>query len=229
MNFQYTLLSKRKLQWFVDNGYVDSWEDPRFKKKKNEWPPFFKKIKKKLWPNKLGKNTIYNADSQLFVVSWDVVWQLRHFPNSFLHKVCVLTVCEFLDTILTGKNVNCDTIKSICSGASKAFVLMEPEKLWAVNKKIIDPIIPRFTAIAEGRVLVTLTNYDKVENKRYNYAWRNSLCELELLISPRKICSRFVVFQSTRRIPIWEPRFWPTPKKSSSKEKMPKHLNKTKR
>ncbi len=36
---------------------------------------------------------------------------------------------------------------------------MEWDKLWTINKKIIDPICPRHTAVLEEqRVIVTLTN-----------------------------------------------------------------------
>jgi len=100
LNFAFTLLSKRKLQWFVDQGRVDGWNDPRF--------PTIQGI-------------------------------LRR-------GMTVEALREFI----------------ISQGASKSLTLMEPEKLWAVNKKIIDPIVPRFTVIADdGKVLFVLSDGPK--------------------------------------------------------------------
>jgi len=87
LNFKYILLSKRKLQWFVDTGKVEGWDDPRF-------------------PTIQG--------------------MLRRG----------LTVEALKEFVLS-------------QGASPRLNLMEIEKLWAINKKIIDPVIPRFTAIAK--------------------------------------------------------------------------------
>eukprot|EP01116_Phalansterium_solitarium_P006348 TRINITY_DN18648_c0_g1_i1.p1 TRINITY_DN18648_c0_g1~~TRINITY_DN18648_c0_g1_i1.p1 ORF type:complete len:756 (-),score=302.42 TRINITY_DN18648_c0_g1_i1:58-2292(-) len=103
LNFAYTLLSKRKLQWFVEKGQVDGWNDPRF-------------------PTVQG--------------------MLRR-------GLTVEALKEFI----------------LAQGASKTLTLMEPEKLWAVNKKIIDPNVARYTAIV-NRALVELSNGSATEEAK---------------------------------------------------------------
>ncbi|CAK9216185.1 unnamed protein product [Sphagnum troendelagicum] len=97
LNFVYTLLSKRKLQWFVDTGRVEGWDDPRF--------PTVQGIKRR-----------------------------------------GLTVEALKQFILS-------------QGASKNLNLMEWDKLWTINKKLIDPICPRHTAVfTDGKVILNLSN-----------------------------------------------------------------------
>ncbi|KAE9589529.1 putative glutamate--tRNA ligase [Lupinus albus] len=97
LNMVYTLLSKRKLLWFVQNGKVDGWDDPRF--------PTVQGIVRR--------------------------------------GLKVEALIQFI----------------VEQGASKNLNLMEWDKLWTINKKIIDPVCPRHTAvIAERRVLLTLTD-----------------------------------------------------------------------
>lgn len=97
LNFVYTTLSKRKLQWFVDNGHADSWDDPRF--------PTVQGMKRR---------------------------GLR-----------VEALKEFI----------------LMQGASRNLNLMEWDKLWTLNKRIIDPVCPRHVAVTDaGRVLITLEN-----------------------------------------------------------------------
>ncbi|KAG6957046.1 hypothetical protein JG687_00010218 [Phytophthora cactorum] len=97
MNFVYSVLSKRKLQWFVDNGHVESWRDPRF-------------------PTVQGV--------------------LRR-------GVQVEALREFI----------------LSQGASRRITDMEWDKFWTLNKRVLDPIAPRYFAIAqESSVPLTLTN-----------------------------------------------------------------------
>ena len=97
LNFVYTTLSKRKLQWFVDHGYAESWNDPRF--------PTVQGLKRR--------------------------------------GLQIEALKEFI----------------LMQGASRNVNLMEWEKLWTLNKRIIDPVCPRHTAVEdEGRVAVTLLN-----------------------------------------------------------------------
>lgn len=93
--FIYTVLSKRKLTWFVDNGIVEGWNDPRM-------------------PTVQG--------------------MLRR-------GLTVEALREFI----------------LFQGASKNVTFQEWDKIWAFNKKVIDPVCPRHTAVeTEGRVPVTL-------------------------------------------------------------------------
>ncbi|RCH84867.1 hypothetical protein CU098_004313 [Rhizopus stolonifer] len=92
MNFVYTLLSKRKLQWFVDQHYVSGWDDPRF--------PTVRGIRRR-----------------------------------------GLTIEALKQYILM-------------QGASQNVLMLEWDKLWALNRKIIDPIAPRYTSVLKEGVVV---------------------------------------------------------------------------
>ena len=99
MNFTYTTLSKRKLQWFVDNKHAEDWTDPRF-------------------PTVQG------------VVR---------------RGMRIEALKEFI----------------LSQGASKNTNMMEWDKIWAVNKKLIAAETPMHVAVKdEGRVKVIFDNCD---------------------------------------------------------------------
>lgn len=89
-----TVLSKRKLTWFVEQGHVDGWDDPRM-------PTVRGVLRRGL-----------------------TVEGLRQFINA--------------------------------QGSSRSVVFMEWDKIWAINKKVIDPIAPRYTALEMNPVTVNL-------------------------------------------------------------------------
>ncbi|KAF9227790.1 glutamyl-tRNA synthetase, partial [Gyrodon lividus] len=97
LNFIYTLLSKRKLHWFVDNKIVKGWDDPRF--------PTVRGIRRR------------------------------------------------------GMTVEALTQFMLSQGPSQSLVSLEWDSIWALNKKVIDPIAPRFWAVVrEKYVPVTITD-----------------------------------------------------------------------
>ncbi|KAI3377639.1 hypothetical protein L3Q82_008798 [Scortum barcoo] len=91
LNLNNTVLSKRKLTWFVDQGYVDGWDDPRF-------------------PTVRGV--------------------LRR-------GMTVEGLKQFI----------------AAQGGSRSVVNMEWDKIWAFNKKVIDPVAPRYTALSSSYVV----------------------------------------------------------------------------
>ncbi|KAG7466074.1 hypothetical protein MATL_G00160980 [Megalops atlanticus] len=91
LNLNNTVLSKRKLTWFVDQGLVDGWDDPRF-------------------PTVRGV--------------------LRR-------GMTVEGLKQFI----------------AAQGGSRSVVNMEWDKIWAFNKKVIDPVAPRFTALLASEVV----------------------------------------------------------------------------
>ncbi|KAJ1523501.1 hypothetical protein ONE63_001353 [Megalurothrips usitatus] len=101
LNMTNTVLSKRKLTWFVEEGLVDGWDDPRF-------------------PTVRGV--------------------LRR-------GMTVEGLKQFI----------------IAQGSSRSVVVMEWDKIWAFNKKVIDPIAPRFTALEAGATVPVLVKGVKEE------------------------------------------------------------------
>ncbi|CAL1705363.1 unnamed protein product [Somion occarium] len=96
LNFIYTLLSKRKLHWFVDSGLVRGWDDPRF--------PTVRGIRRR--------------------------------------GLTVEALRQFM----------------LAQGPSQAIVSLEWDTLWTLNKKIIDPIAPRFWAIEKEGIVPVKVN-----------------------------------------------------------------------
>ncbi|XP_033961262.1 bifunctional glutamate/proline--tRNA ligase isoform X1 [Pseudochaenichthys georgianus] len=103
LNLNNTVLSKRKLTWFVEQGYVDGWDDPRF-------------------PTVRGV--------------------LRR-------GMTVEGLKQFI----------------AAQGGSRSVVNMEWDKIWAFNKKIIDPVAPRFTALSSSYVVPVTVSEAKEEMK----------------------------------------------------------------
>ena len=102
LNMTNTVLSKRKLTWFVEEGLVDGWDDPRF-------------------PTVRGV---------------------------FRRGMTVEGLKQFI----------------IAQGSSKSVVFMEWDKIWAFNKKVIDPVAPRYTALENQNQIVINVAGAKLES-----------------------------------------------------------------
>lgn len=105
VNFVRTLLSKRKLQWFVDKGYVENWDDPRF--------PTVRGIRRRGMTVEGLKN---------FIIS---------------------------------------------QGPSKNIINLDWNIIWSANKKIIDPVAPRHTAlVSKDLVIVNIVDGPELHSEK---------------------------------------------------------------
>lgn len=124
LNMTNTVLSKRKLTWFVENGHVDGWDDPRM-------------------PTVRGV--------------------LRRG----------MTV-EGLKQFITAQ------------GSSRSVVVMEWDKIWAINKKVIDPIAPRYTAVdAFNKVPIIIEGVSEQEVKAMKHPKNPDVGEKTVWLSPK--------------------------------------------
>ncbi|PWY96980.1 putative GUS1-Glutamyl-tRNA synthetase [Testicularia cyperi] len=104
LNFVYTLLSKRKLQWFVDNGIVGGWDDPRF--------PTVRGIRRR--------------------------------------GMTIETIQEFI----------------LAQGPSQQIINMEWDNIWTINKRHLDPVVPRYVALDKaGLVKVNVEGAPSLHEK----------------------------------------------------------------
>ncbi|EFP12448.1 CRE-EARS-1 protein [Caenorhabditis remanei] len=102
LNMTNTVMSKRKLTWFVDEGHVEGWDDPRL-------------------PTVRG---------------------------------------------VMRRGLTVDGLKQfiVAQGGSRSVVMMEWDKIWAFNKKVIDPVAPRYTALETTTPLVLVELTDSIED-----------------------------------------------------------------
>eukprot|EP00080_Pristionchus_pacificus_P009448 PDM69468.1 ears-1 [Pristionchus pacificus] len=108
LNMTNTVMSKRKLTWFVEEGIVDGWDDPRF--------PTVRGVMRR--------------------------------------GMTVEGLKQFI----------------VAQGGSRSIVMMEWDKIWAFNKKVIDPVAPRYTALdtTSPLVPVLIAEMKKDESAKVN-------------------------------------------------------------
>lgn len=41
----------------------------------------------------------------------------------------------------------------VAQGGSRSVVMMEWDKIWSFNKKVIDPVVPRYTALEQNNLV----------------------------------------------------------------------------
>ena len=157
LSLVHTVLSKRKLTWFVDTKRVDGWDDPRM-------PTV--QVQPQVLQHCLGSAQLLADFVTMFC--WEppiAACQLMRQDKSKLSSHCALCVhimhavpwssahkkgglcaqCSGCTQGVFRRGLQLEALKEfiLSQGASKNVTLQEWEKLWSINKRIIDPVCPR--------------------------------------------------------------------------------------
>nr|CAD7393466.1 unnamed protein product [Timema cristinae] len=188
LNMTNTVLSKRKLTWFVDEGLVDGWyswsghlrefpvEQLRVTVLGNEiipkaefltfsidacghtWrgqfiPPSDNKRREIFltlpidnrftdwWP---GMGLLFSITGTRFSADYGI-WGLANLKNLWIRDDPRFPTVR--GVLRRGMTVEGLKQFIIAQGSSRSVVVMEWDKIWAFNKKVIDPVAPRYTAV----------------------------------------------------------------------------------
>jgi len=121
LNMRYTVLSKRKLKWFVEEKRVDGWNDPRF-------PTVQGVMRRGLTVQALRQFILsMGASVNENMMSWDKVWAMnRGIIDPIAHRFLAVDATEKCPLILT--NFNEDTPDSVGGKTSKQNQLHPKDK-----------------------------------------------------------------------------------------------------
>ncbi len=103
MSFQYTLMSKRKLQWFVDNDRVEGWNDPRF-------PTIQGCMRRGVTVECLKDFVVSQGFSKRMVeMEWDKFWSVN---NKIIDTNAARYMAVFAESAVEFKITNCDAFST---------------------------------------------------------------------------------------------------------------------
>jgi glutamyl-tRNA synthetase len=146
MNFIHTVLSKRKLTWFVEQGLVEGWFDPRF--------PTIQGCVRRGMNVEALKNFIIGQGASRRVITMVSVGQFRLLYAQ--SEYAVLVLCGVL---------RFECVIAVCFSNARAAMglacLQEWDKFWSENKKVLEERAPRYMGVSvQDKVTLTLENVD---------------------------------------------------------------------